>query len=124
MSQDIISDALNQMMNAKRAGHESVLIKKHSKFLINILAVGKLKGYIKDYNIEDKNLKIKYGKFNFCMSVKPRYVVKVGMIDKYVRRYLPSKDMGTLIISTSKGLMTHQTAIEKNIGGSVIAYFY
>jgi ribosomal protein S8 len=32
--------------------------------------------------------------------------------------------MGFVIISTNQGLMTHQTAEEKNIGGSVIAYFY
>ncbi len=67
---------------------------------------------------------IEFGKLNYCKAVKPRYVVKARTIDKYVRRYLPARDMGVLVISTSQGLMTHQTAIEKNLGGSVIAYFY
>ena len=67
---------------------------------------------------------IEFGKINACKAVKPRYVVKTKDIDKYVRRYLPARDMGMVIISTSKGLMTHQTALEKNLGGSVIAYFY
>lgn len=124
MSQDIISDGLNQIMNAKKAGYNSVIIKDSSKFLIDILSIGKLKGYIKDYKLEDKSLKINFGRLNACKAVKPRYVVRVEMIDKYVRRYLPARDMGSLIISTSKGLMTHQTAIEKNIGGSIVAYFY
>ena len=124
MSQDIVSDALNQIMNAKKAGHTFVEVKKNSKFLMDVLAIGKLKGYIKEYKLEENVLKIIFGKLNVCKAVKPRYVVKAKTIEKYVRRYLPARDMGSLIISTSKGLMTHQTAIEKNIGGSVIAYFY
>ena len=124
MSQDIVSDALNQIMNAKKAGHNSVNIKKSSRFLIDVLAIGKLKGYIKDYKFEEKILIVNLGRLNVCKAVKPRYVVKADNIIKYMRRYLPARDMGSLIISTSKGLMTHQTAIEKNIGGSIIAYFY
>ncbi len=45
MSQDIVADALNQIMNAKRAGQTNTEVKRHSKFLGNILAIGKLKGY-------------------------------------------------------------------------------
>jgi len=124
MSQDIVADALNGMMNAKRAGKSSVKLAKYSKVLLGILAIGKLRGYVKDYKIEDKSLVVEFSKLNSCKAVKPRYVVKVREIDKYVRRYLPARDMGVIVISTSQGLMTHQTATEKNIGGSVIAYFY
>ena len=124
MSQDIVSDALNQMMNAKRARKNSVNISKYSKLLISILAIGKLKGYVSSYRVNDEILSVEFGKLNACRAIKPRYIVKAIMIEKYVRRYLPARDLGILIISTSQGLMTHQTAIEKNIGGSVIAYFY
>jgi ribosomal protein S8 len=60
MSQDIISDGLNRIMNAKLAGHSNVTLKNHSKFLQSILAIGKLKGYITEYgenlgNILKKN---------------------------------------------------------------------
>ena len=124
MSQDIVADALNQIMNAKRSSQNSVTVKKYSKVLLGILAIGKLKGYIKSYKADGTELTIEFGKVNACKAVKPRYVVKAKTIDKYVRRYLPARDMGVIIISTSQGLMTHQTAIEKNIGGGVIAYFY
>ncbi len=124
MSQDIVADALNQVMNAKRARKSSVVVKKHSKVLLGVLAIGKLKGYIKSYKVDGNDLKIEFGKLNYCKAVKPRYIVKADTIDKYVRRYLPARDMGFVIISTNQGLMTHQTAEEKNIGGSVIAYFY
>ena len=124
MSQDIVADALNQIMNAKKASKSPVEIKRYSKVLLNILAIGKLKGYIGDYKVEGNNLVVKIDKLNKCKAVKPRYIVKSKTIDKYVRRYLPARDMGTVIISTNQGLMTHQTAIQKNIGGSVMAYFY
>jgi len=124
MSQDIVADALNQIMNAKRARKSSVDVKKHSKVLLGVLAIGKLKGYISSYKIKGNDLKIEFGKMNYCKAVKPRYIVKVDTIDKYVRRYLPARNMGIVIISTNQGLLTHQTAEEKNIGGSVIAYFY
>jgi len=124
MSQDVVADGLTQIMNAKRAGKNEATVRRYSKVLLSILAIGKLKGFIKEYKVSDNGLFIRFGILNACKAIKPRYVVKVKDIDKYVRRYLPARGLGTLIISTSKGLMTHQTAQEKKIGGSVIAYFY
>ena len=112
MSQDIVSDALNQVMNALRAGKESADVGKHSKVLVGILAIGKIRGYIKEYKVDGNKLHIEFGKLNACKAVKPRYIVKVQEVDKYVRRYLPARDMGVLIISTNQGLVTHQTALE------------
>lgn len=124
MSQDIVSDGLNRIMNAKVAGQPNITLKHHSKFLQNILAIGKLKDYISEYSVTPKGLYVEFSKLNKCKAVKPRYIVKVKDIDKYVRRYLPARGIGVLIISTSKGLMTHQTALDKGIGGSIVAYFY
>ena len=124
MSQDVIADALNNMLNAARASKTSLTVRKHSKLLLSVLAVAKLNGYIKNYRVEKNVLTIELDKLNFCKAVKPRFVVQVNEIEKYTKRYLPAKDLGTLIISTSQGLMTHNTAQEKNIGGSLIAFFY
>ena len=124
MSQDIVADGLNRIMNARRAGKASVTLQYHSKFLQQVLAIGKLKGYFTDCRVTPQGILVEFGTVHACKAVKPRYVVKVQDIDRYVRRYLPARGMGLLIISTSSGLMTHQTAIEKNLGGSVIAYFY
>ena len=124
MSQDIVADALNQMLNATRAGKSSIVIARHSKLLLSVLAIAKLKGYVKEYKADGNSLKIEIGKLNHCKAIKPRYIVQVADIEKYTKRYLPAKDLGILIVSTSQGLMTHQTAQEKNIGGSLLAYFY
>ena len=125
MKKDIVSDALNQIMNAKRASKSSLLLKRHSKLLISVLAIGKLRGYIKEYHVEGRTLEVHIGgKLNSCKAIKPRYPVRADEIMKYVRRYLPARDMGILVISTSKGIVTHHTALEQNTGGSIIAYFY
>lgn len=124
MSQDIVSDALNQMMNAKRAGKSSVELKSHSRLLLSILALAKLKGYVRDYKTEGKKINIELSKLNGCSSIKPRFIVKSGSYESYVKRYLPARDIGIIVVSTSSGILTHHTAQEKGKGGSLLAYFY
>jgi|SRR3989338_5732647 len=124
MRQDVVSDGLNQIMNAKKARKTEVVLKRYSKTLLGVLAIAKIKGYIGSYKVEDKMLRISFAKLNDCNAIKPRFTVGVKEVEKYVKRFLPARDIGVLIISTSKGLMTHQTAYEKNLGGSLVAYFY
>ncbi|MAG38429.1 30S ribosomal protein S8 [Candidatus Pacearchaeota archaeon] len=124
MAQDKVSDALNMIMNAKRARKTSVEINYYSKLLTAILAIAKLRGYIKDYKVKDNLLTVELGNIHGCKAIKPRYLIPSDKIEKYISRYLPARNLGILIISTSEGLMTHQTAIEKNLGGSLIAYLY
>ena len=123
MSQDIIADTLNQIMNAKKAKKPEITVKKHSKFLISLLDLMKRLGYV-SYKIKGKELFIEIKKINDCRAIKPRFNVSFDDIDRHIKGLLPSRDFGFVIISTSKGLMTHTEAIEKNIGGSLIAYVY
>lgn len=126
MPQDVVADALNMMKNAKKAGKEEVRIKRISNLLIEILKIMKQKGAIKKYkiNVKDKSLEITLGELWECKSITPRFTVDRTMIERYRRRYLPSRNFGTLILSTNKGLMTHEEAVEEKIGGCLIAYFY
>jgi len=123
MSRDIVSDILNEIMNAKRARKDVVETTRFSKLLIAILEIMKRYGYI-EFEIEEGILKINIKELDECRSIKPRYTVTKEKIEKYVRRFLPARNFGYLIISTNKGLMTHQEAQENKIGGSLIAYFY
>jgi len=123
MSQDIIADALNQIMNAKKARKTKVVIQKHSKLLRNILDIAKESGYL-DYEVDGTQLKVEIFKLNELRAIKPRYTVSVKNINKYVRRYLPAKNFGFVIISTNKGLMKTEQAEEQNLGGCLIAYIF
>jgi len=126
MSQDIVADALNMIKNAKNAKKENVEIKKISNLLVEILKIMKQKNAIKKYKInsKDKSIEVTIGELINCKAIKPRFTANKSQIEKYRRRYLPSRNLGTILISTNKGLMTHEEAQEQNIGGILIAYFY
>lgn len=126
MAHDIVADALNMLRNAKKAKKEVVRIKIISNVLIEILKIMKQKGAIKKYKIgpKDKSLEVTLADFTECKAIKPRFSCNRSQIEKYRRRYLPARNLGIMILSTNKGLMTHEEAEEEKIGGSLIAYFY
>lgn len=126
MSQDVVSDGLNMIRNAKKAGKDVVKIKRISNLLIEILKIMKQKGAVKRYKInsKEKALEITIGDLFECKAIKPRFTVNKNQIEKYKRRYLPARDIGTVIVSTNKGLMTHDEAQEEQTGGCLVAYFY
>jgi len=125
MSQDIISDGLNQIMNARRVEKKELTIKRYSKVLLGLLEMMKSKGHI-DYEVDEeaKTVTVKIIKLNECKAIKPRYYAGADDVDKYLRRFLPSRKFGTLVISTNKGLSDQQTVLANKIGGTLIAYFY
>jgi len=110
-------------MNAKRARKAEMVSYRSSKLLLQVLEMMKQYGYL-DYELTDGKLKVSIKELNHCIAVKPRYAVNMKNLEKYVRRFLPARNFGYVIISTSKGLMTHQEAKENKLGGSIIAYFY
>ena len=126
MSQDVVSDALNMMKNAKKAGKADVEINRISNLLMEVLKIMKQNGAVKKYkiNAQKKSVEITLGEFSECKAIKPRFTVNKSEIEKYRRRYLPARSIGLVIISTNKGLLTHNEAAEEGIGGSLIAYFY
>ncbi|MAH06672.1 30S ribosomal protein S8 [Candidatus Pacearchaeota archaeon] len=123
MSQDIVADGLNQIMNAKKAKKKEVVLAKHSKILRKVLDLAKDAGYL-DYSVEGNELTVKIDDVNEIRAIKPRYTVSVKKINAYVRRYLPAKNFGFVVVSTSKGIMKHEEAEEQNIGGCLLAYMY
>jgi len=123
MGQDILSDALNQIMNSKRVEKTRVEIRRYSKLLLNLLNIMKDKGHI-NFEVKDKVLIVDVINLNKCRAVKPRYFAQNNEILKYEKRFLPSRNFGTLIISTNQGLIDQNQAEEMKIGGAIIAYFY
>jgi|SRR3989344_351998 len=129
MLHDPLAIALSNINNAEKIGKSEVIIKPASKLIKNVLDVMKKYDYINKYElIEDgKSGIIKVtlsGKINKCGVIKPRFSVTKSEFDKFEKRYLPAKDFGILIISTTKGLLVNNESKEKNIGGKLIAFIY
>jgi len=100
MSQDIVADALNQIMNCKKAGKTQLELTRYSNFLIEVLKVAKKSEYL-DYELDakEKKLMVTIKEIDSCRSIKPRYFVKQEEVEKYVRRFLPSRNFGIVIVS-------------------------
>jgi small subunit ribosomal protein S8 len=125
---DRFADAINKIKTNERLGRIECTL--YSTTLLKaVLDVMKAEKYIKDYE-EFTDKRIKYvkvmlsNKINSIGVVKPRYSIKNESIQKYESRYIPSKDFGILILTTSKGIITNKEAREKKVGGRLIAYVY
>ena len=126
---DPLANALNHLTNCERVGKKVVYVKPASKLIGRVLKVMQDYGYIGEFEfIEDGRAGIfkveLIGKINKCGAIKPRYAVKKHEFEKFEKRYLPARDFGLLIVSTSQGLMTHEEAKKKGIGGRLISYVY
>lgn len=126
---DNLTNAMITLKNNENAGKKECKIKPASKLIGTILKIIQKEGYIGEYElIEDGKAgeyKIKLiGKINNCKAVKPRYAIKKDEYTKWEERYLPSKSLGLLIISTPKGIMTQHEAKKIETGGKILAYIY
>ena len=129
MRHDLLADTLSMITNAIKVGKKKCVVKPNSKFIVKVIDLFKKEGFIDNYvfteNIRGGELLIMLNdKLNKCLAIKPRFASKTDELEKFEKRYLPSKDFGFLVISTPKGLMTHIEAKEKKYGGKLIAYIY
>ena len=126
---DTLANALATIMNNEVRGHKECIIMPASKFIATVLRILQKEGYIGEFEYIDDGragkLKVQLlGRINKCGVIKPRYPVKKDEYEEWERRYLPSRDIGFLIVSTPKGVMTHKEAKEKGLGGVLVAYVY
>ncbi len=128
MRHDLLADALTTIKNADRIGKKECVVKA-SKLVKSVLQIMKENGYIEDFEyVEDGRggkiiVRLK-GRIIETKAIKPRYPVGIKEFEKFEKRYLPSREKGILIISTSKGILDHKKAIEMNVGGRLLAYVY
>jgi small subunit ribosomal protein S8 len=64
------------------------------------------------------------GSINVCGAIKPRYSIGLEDFEKWEKRYLPAKNIGVLVLTTSLGVLSHNEAREQSVGGKLLAYIY
>ncbi|WP_048162900.1 30S ribosomal protein S8 [Thermogladius calderae] len=129
---DTLANALAAIQNASMRSKSEVLIMPASKLILNVLKVLQKEGYIGEFEYIDDGRwgKIKVqllGRINKIGVIKPRYSVTYRELSEFpdwLKRYLPAYNIGILIVSTSKGVMSHREAVEKHVGGILLAYVY
>ncbi len=128
MRHDLLSDVLFILNTAEDNGKRecAVLV---SNTIKNVLDVMQKYGYINGYELSGEGNEKKYivelsGKINKTRAIRPRLSVKKDGYEDIEKRYLPAKDIGILIISTPKGVMSQKEAMEMDTGGKLLAYVY
>ncbi|MBS7614244.1 30S ribosomal protein S8 [Candidatus Bathyarchaeota archaeon] len=126
---DTIANGLVTIMNNEIRRKKECIIAPASKLLGNVLRVIQMNGFIGEFEFIDDGRSGKFrvqllGRINKCGAVRPRYAIKTKDIEKWEKTFLPSRDIGILALSTHKGVMSHKEAMQKNLGGLLLAYVY
>jgi small subunit ribosomal protein S8 len=128
---DPIADLLTRIRNAIAADHEYAEIPA-SKFKAEIARILDEQGYIESYSVEPARVgevlrvKLKYTEDRRSVISGLKRVSRPGR-----RTYTDSREvpkvlggMGTVIVSTSRGVMTGHQARHEGVGGEVVAYVW
>ena len=129
MQHDPLNDAMSTIKNAENVGRRVCILRPSSKLIGMILKVMQENNYIEQFEyIEDGKagiFKVELnGNINNCGVIKPRYAVKTRDVEKFEARYLPAQDFGVLILTTTKGVVSHNEAKKLGVGGKLLAYVY
>ncbi|KFN38882.1 MAG: 30S ribosomal protein S8 [Sulfuricurvum sp. MLSB] len=127
MINDLIADSLTRIRNAAMRRLDSTIL-VHSKVVEAVVAILADKGYIESFNVVEDGVKksinvvLKYDE-------KGRTVInEVKRVSKPGRRIYKGKDelkrfkngYGTIIVSSSKGVLPNDKAFELGVGGEVL----
>ena len=129
MLNDPLANALSTIKNAEIKGMDKCIIRPSSKMILGILSLLKDRGYVGSFEYVDDGkagiFQVKLiGNINNCGVIKPRYPIKRSDLEKWESRYLPARDFGLLILTTTEGMISHYDARKKGIGGKLLAYIY
>lgn len=127
MINDIISDSLTRIRNASMRRLETTKL-LHSKVIEALVKIFQDKGYIDSFDIVEENKKkfinvvLKYDANGYSIINEIKRVSKPG------RRVYRGKDeikrfkngYGTIVVSTSKGVLPNDEAFKAGVGGEVL----
>jgi len=124
---DIIADSLTRIRNAsmRRLDTCKLLYSKTVEAIVNIFIE---KGYLESYKIEEDGNK-KFITVVLKYNDKGRSVIsEIKRISKPGRRVYKGKDelkrfkngYGTIVVSTSKGVLSNDSAYKENVGGEAL----
>lgn len=127
MVNDLISDSLTRIRNAAMRRLDATTL-LHSKSVEAVVAILQEKGYVDSYNVIENGVKktinvvLKYNDAGKTVINEMKRISKPGR-----RVYKPASEIkrfkngyGTIVVSTSKGVLPNDKAYELGIGGEVL----
>ncbi|RUS82076.1 hypothetical protein EGW08_010153 [Elysia chlorotica] len=126
---NVLADALNAISKAEKRGKRQVLLRPASKVIVRFLRVMMKHGYIGEFEQIDDHRSGKIvvnltGRLNKCGVVSPRFDVSIRDMEKWMNNLLPSRQFGFVVLTTSAGIMDHEEAKRKHLGGKILGFFF
>ncbi len=125
---DLVSALFTTIQNNEMVRNRECIVKS-SKLVGEILKVLQRKGYIGAFEYIENGrgglFKVQLlGRINRSAPIRPRFNVKVRQFELFEQRYLPGRGVGILVVTTPKGVMSHDEAKKLNTGGRLLGYVY
>merc|ERR1719382_981577 len=95
-----LAEALRCINNAEKRGKRQVMLRPCSKVVIRT------------------------GRLNKCGVISPRFDIALNDIEKWTNNLLPSRQFGKVVLTTSGGIMDHEEARRKHLGGKILGFFF
>jgi small subunit ribosomal protein S8 len=126
---NILANLFSSLQNAEMRNKKECVIIPASTLASEVLRVLQKRRYIGEFEFIDDGVGGKLrvqllGRINKCGVISPRFPVRSLKLVEWEHRYLPAVGVGTLIVSTSQGVMSHVEAQEKKIGGRLVGYVF
>ena len=125
----MLSNLFASLQNAEMRNKKECVVIPASNLASEVLRVLQKRKYIGEFEFIDDGVGGKLrvqllGRINKCGVISPRFPVRSLKLVDWEHRYLPAVGVGTLIVTTSQGVMSHVDAQEKRIGGRLVGYVY
>ena len=126
---NILANLFSSMHNNELRNKKECFVIPASKLASEVLRTMQKHKYIGEFEFIDDGLSGKFriqllGRINKCGIISPRFSISKKEYAAWERRYLPAIGVGLLIVTTSKGVMSHYDALELEIGGRLLGYVY
>jgi len=126
---NILANLFSSMHNNELRNKKECFVIPASKLASEVLRTMQKHKYIGEFEFIDDGLSGKFriqllGRINKCGIISPRFSISKKEYAAWERRYLPAIGVGLLIVTTSKGVMSHYDALEQEIGGRLLGYVY
>ena len=141
MLNNLISDSLSRIRNGYMSKKRSVEL-LYSKYVKSVLVVLQKEGYVGEHTMVEKPTAgkkgvCKYISLNLTYYGGSTSIKEISSVSTPgCRRYIQAKDLlnfhnkfgrsglGTVLLSTSSGILTGHQAVEKNLGGEIICIVF
>jgi small subunit ribosomal protein S8 len=131
MMTDPVADMLTRLRNAYMAKHTTAVVPA-SRLKERIAQILKDEGYIRDFEVARDTVQgtititLRYGDDRQPAVTGLKRISKPGLRVYRSRNDIPRVlgGLGTVIMSTPKGLMTGRDAWRQHVGGEVLAYVW